>query len=87
MEMTKEFDKEIWRRVADMAGGRVEARPDGTLPLDDHLTAAMVEPRIAMMLMPRPPHPRFERKRIGQACFFGAAACRHATPAREQRGQ
>ena len=53
LAQAKDYDREVWRRVADLASGRVKQNPDGTLPLDSLVEKAMLEPRVAMMLMPR----------------------------------
>jgi len=53
MEMARDYDKELWRRVAELAAGRIKPTSDGTLPLDALVVQAMAEPRIAMLLMPR----------------------------------
>ena len=53
MEMAREYDRELWRRVTDLAGGRVKPQLDGTLPLDSLVKQVMIEPRTAMLLMPR----------------------------------
>jgi len=53
-EQAKAYDVEVWRRTAELAGGRVKPEADGTKPLDRLLEQAMVEPRVAMLLMPRP---------------------------------
>ena len=53
MAMAKAFDQEVWRRTAEIAEGRVKGLPGGKPPLDDIMARVMVEPRVAMLLLPR----------------------------------
>jgi len=53
VEQAKAYDVEIWRRVAELAAGRVKPDAEGNKPLDKWLRQAMTEPLVAMTLMPR----------------------------------
>ena len=54
MTQVRAFDQEVWRRVAELAEGRVKTLGDSSRPLDDIVPRALVEPRVAMLLLPRP---------------------------------
>ena len=52
MSQARAFDQEVWRRTAELAEGRVKSI-DGAPPLDAILLQVMLEPRVAMLLLPR----------------------------------
>jgi len=53
VEQAKAYDVELWRRVAELAAGRVKPDAEGNKPLDKWLRQAMTEPLVAMIMMPR----------------------------------
>ena len=53
LSVAKAYDQEVWRRTAELAEGRVKAMPLGSPPLDAIMAKVMVEPRVAMLLLPR----------------------------------
>ena len=54
MTQVRAFDQEVWRRVAELAEGRVKSLGDSSRPLDDIVSRVLIEPRVAMLLLPRP---------------------------------
>ena len=53
MEQAVDFDREVWRRMTEEARRGFRQGADGARPLDAVLGRVLVEPRVAMLLLPR----------------------------------
>jgi hypothetical protein len=56
MEQLSAYDVEVWRRLSERSRTGIRTRADGVRPLDQLMADVLVEPRVAMLLLPHQTH-------------------------------